>query len=180
MKQMNERYTDILNGKSDEELLSICSNLADEAIAQNIYTEAGVDDLTQQCRGFVQKMSKIPFLGKAAVNINLFCGMLKDSVKKDYHISLKTKGIILGALTYLVMPVDIIPDAIPIIGMLDDAQVLMLVAESLCHQELANYKNYLLENNNNAFVDALNSATRHFYGNNEECNNSDNYVEEET
>lgn len=39
----------------------------------------------------------------------------------------QTKAIIIGGLIYMVCPIDLIPDAIPAIGLIDDAGVLGLI-----------------------------------------------------
>lgn len=170
---MNVNYKNILNGTSDRELLTLYERLSEtytEQNIQNIYDEAGVGDLTRNCCGFVEKIAKLPFLGEAAVNINLFCGMLMDSIKKDYHITAKTKGIIVGALVYLMMPVDLVPDAIPILGMLDDARVLILAARAL-ESELAVYKEYLLEKDSESFAESLKAVvSERFFGEQDELN----------
>ena len=43
----------------------------------------------------------------------------------------KVKGLLLAALLYLIFPVDIIPDAVPLAGILDDAIVVPLAVEGL-------------------------------------------------
>lgn len=43
------------------------------------------------------------------------------------NVSLKDKAIIVGALGYLISPIDVIPDAIPIAGLTDDLSVLIYV-----------------------------------------------------
>lgn len=40
---------------------------------------------------------------------------------------MKDKAIIIGALGYLISPLDVIPDAIPIAGLGDDVAVLLYV-----------------------------------------------------
>ncbi len=43
----------------------------------------------------------------------------------DETVSLKEKGIILGALGYFILPVDLIPDFIPVAGFTDDLAALL-------------------------------------------------------
>ena len=43
----------------------------------------------------------------------------------DGKVSLKEKGIILGALGYFILPVDLIPDFLPIAGYTDDLAALV-------------------------------------------------------
>jgi uncharacterized membrane protein YkvA (DUF1232 family) len=54
-------------------------------------------------------------------------------------LSPRTVLACIGALVYLVSPVDLVPDFIPGIGFLDDAVVLGLVLQSLA-QDLAAYR----------------------------------------
>ena len=46
---MMKNYESILNGKSDEELLTLVGKMNETTIGQNIYDEAGLDDFTQDC-----------------------------------------------------------------------------------------------------------------------------------
>ncbi|MDR3259255.1 MAG: DUF1232 domain-containing protein [Fusobacteriaceae bacterium] len=47
-------------------------------------------------------------------------------VLKSGNVDLKTKGMILGALGYFILPLDLIPDFIPVAGFTDDAGALMM------------------------------------------------------
>ena len=46
-------------------------------------------------------------------------------------VSIKDKAIIIGALGYLISPLDIVPDAIPIAGLGDDLTVLIYVLHKI-------------------------------------------------
>ena len=54
----------------------------------------------------------------------------------DPKTSRRTKTIILGAIAYFVLPFDIIPDFLPIIGFTDDAAVIA-AALSAVHSEIS-------------------------------------------
>ena len=60
----------------------------------------------------------------------------------DYSLSPATWAIIAGALAYVIFPVDIIPDFIPVVGWLDDAFVLGTVMVSL-RTEIKQFKAFL-------------------------------------
>lgn len=47
-------------------------------------------------------------------------------VLKKENVPISVKGIVIGALGYLIMPVDLIPDVIPLLGWTDDAAAIAL------------------------------------------------------
>ncbi len=47
-------------------------------------------------------------------------------VLKNKDVPFSVKGIIVGALGYLIMPIDLIPDIVPILGWTDDAAAIAL------------------------------------------------------
>ncbi|MFM2134184.1 MAG: hypothetical protein RL156_1465 [Bacteroidota bacterium] len=71
-------------------------------------------------------------------NVRLLFSMLRD---KRFHVALRTKAIILGALVYFVVPVDAVPDFIPVIGYLDDAAVISAVVHALV-DEIRAYESF--------------------------------------
>ena len=48
---------------------------------------------------------------------------------RDGRTPLPLKGLLLAGLTYVVVPLDLIPDAVPIMGQADDLTVLLLVLD---------------------------------------------------
>ncbi len=78
------------------------------------------DKFSQQ--NFIEKIQRIAKrAGAKLVYIALILYYLMQSDK----VSLKDKAIIIGALGYLISPIDIVPDAIPIAGLADDLAVLL-------------------------------------------------------
>ena len=73
---------------------------------------------------FVEKISKI---AKRAGSKLVYATLILYYTLQSDKISVKDKAIIIGALGYLVSPLDVIPDAIPIAGLGDDLAVLIYV-----------------------------------------------------
>lgn len=66
-------------------------------------------------------------LAKFFDDIKTMCEMVKAWMKKDYReIPVKTIGMIILTLGYVFSPIDIIPDVIPVIGLVDDATMVGL------------------------------------------------------
>lgn len=74
--------------------------------------------------GFVEKISRI---ARRAGSKLVYAALLLYYTLESDKISLKDKAIIIGALGYLLSPLDVIPDAIPIAGLGDDLAVLIYV-----------------------------------------------------
>jgi uncharacterized membrane protein YkvA (DUF1232 family) len=69
----------------------------------------------------------------------LLFSMLTDSFNKKYPIPKKTLLVGTFALLYLINPIDISPDIIPLIGFVDDLAVLAFTA-SLIKDDLDKYR----------------------------------------
>lgn len=75
-------------------------------------------------RKFVDKISRIA--KRAGVKLVYAALVLFYTLESD-KVSVKDKAVIIGALGYLISPLDVIPDAIPIAGLSDDLAVLIYV-----------------------------------------------------
>ena len=78
--------------------------------------------------GFVEKISRIA--KRAGVKLVYSALILYYTLESD-KVSTKEKAIILGALGYLISPLDFVPDAIPIAGLSDDLAVLLYVIHKI-------------------------------------------------
>ncbi|MBP3826532.1 MAG: DUF1232 domain-containing protein [Prevotella sp.] len=77
---------------------------------------------------FIEKISRIAKRAGAKLVYAALC--LFYTLQSD-KVSLKDKAIIIGALGYLISPLDVVPDAIPIAGLGDDLAVLIFVLQKV-------------------------------------------------
>ena len=68
-------------------------------------------------------------------DLQLAYKMLRDP---NFHLSKETKTVLIIAFLYIISPIDLIPDAIPFLGMLDD----VLVAGYALRQASAELERY--------------------------------------
>lgn len=73
---------------------------------------------------FVEKISRI---AKRAGAKLVYAALILYYTLQSDKVSTKDKAIIIGALGYMISPIDVIPDAIPIAGLTDDLAVLIYV-----------------------------------------------------
>lgn len=74
--------------------------------------------------GFIEKISHV---AKRAGAKLVYAALVLYYTLQSNAVSVKDKAIIIGALGYLISPLDVIPDAIPIAGLGDDLAVLLYV-----------------------------------------------------
>lgn len=84
------------------------------------------DRFSQQ--GFFDKIQRI---AKRAGAKLVYVALLLYYLMQSDKVSLKDKAVIIGALGYLISPLDIVPDAIPIAGLTDDLAVLLYALEKV-------------------------------------------------
>ena len=72
-------------------------------------------------------IEKISRIAKRAGAKLVYAALILYYTLQSDKISVKDKAIIIGALGYLISPLDVIPDAIPIAGLGDDLAVLVYV-----------------------------------------------------
>ena len=77
---------------------------------------------------FVEKISRI---AKRAGSKLVYAALILYYTLQSDHVSKTDEAIIIGALGYMISPLDVIPDAIPIAGLTDDFAVLMYVLKKV-------------------------------------------------
>ena len=101
-------------------------NKVDALLAE---VKTSVSDLPQAAVGALQ-------------NIPLMASMIKGYVTQQYtNVSPKVVASVLGSLLYLVKGKDLIPDSIPVLGLVDDVAVVAL-AMKLNEKEIEDFKQW--------------------------------------
>jgi uncharacterized membrane protein YkvA (DUF1232 family) len=77
--------------------------------------------------------------------LELLFFMLSDAYNRRYPIPIKTVIVGTVALLYLISPIDISPDIIPLIGFVDDI-ALLIFAASLVRDDLDKYRTWKTSN----------------------------------
>ena len=79
-------------------------------------------------RDFLDKVQRI---AKRAGSKLVYGSLLRYYTIQSDKVSRTDKAIIIGALGYLISPLDVMPDAIPIVGLADDMAVLVYVLKKV-------------------------------------------------
>lgn len=115
---------------------------------------------------FLLKAEKIPVLGGIIDDLITMVDLVDAYIKKEYRgISAEIVYSIIAGLIYVISPIDLIPDAIPVIGYVDDVAVIMFVLKRGVDKDLEKFrvwKNKKLEERiselSNSFAEILNDT----------------------
>ena len=77
---------------------------------------------------FAEKLSRI---AKRAGAKLVYAALILYYTLQSDKVSKSDKAIIIGALGYMISPLDVVPDAIPIAGLTDDLAVLLYVLKKV-------------------------------------------------
>ena len=80
-----------------------------------------------------------PVLKSALNNVRVLYALFKDTINGKYKLPPASVAMIGGGLLYFILPADLIPDFIPVIGYLDDLAVLTTIMNSL-NKEISDYR----------------------------------------
>ncbi len=77
--------------------------------------------------------TKVKTVAKAVGAKVIYVALILYYELRDPSISVKEKSVIIAALGYLIFPVDLIPDAVPVVGFTDDLAALMAAYRFVCN-----------------------------------------------
>ena len=113
-------------------MLELKSQTKSEAIIKENKLEELLDRLKE-------KFKKVPAIGEKLSHIPVFVSLINSYVKKEYtKVPIGTLTAIVSALLYVLSPVDLIPDFVPVLGALDDATV-VLTCFTLVESDIEEY-----------------------------------------
>ena len=131
-------YENILNNIEDyfKNLISKKSAIDNEEVKQ---TENDISDFIEE------KKDDIPDKLKSLwEDFLLVYAMIKDHIHGNFTVNKKALIIAVLAMAYVISPLDLIPDFIPVAGFLDDA-ALFSYAINLISDEISRYKQHRLD-----------------------------------
>lgn len=76
-------------------------------------------------------MEKVSSIAKRAGSKLVYAALILYYTLQSDNVSKSDKAIIIGALGYMISPLDVMPDAIPIVGLSDDLAVLLYVLKKV-------------------------------------------------
>lgn len=144
-------------GFSEEELRGAIDSR--EAEAKRILEDEGkVKQLLGKAKKIIGKIRNAPVIGALVDDLLTLFDLIGDYAKGNYKkIPVRVIISAVAGVVYLVSPIDIIPDFIPVAGWLDDAAVLTLILNAGLASELGKYNKWRLENKKNGFSFELQS-----------------------
>jgi uncharacterized membrane protein YkvA (DUF1232 family) len=104
----------------------------EEQVIDELAAKATPADVDKVSRQFADKLARLEADGKLGADVIEKLHAMWDMLKApDAKVPWSAKAKIMAALTYLVSPIDAIPDMVGKLGYMDDAQVVRLVWNSV-------------------------------------------------
>jgi len=112
-----------------------------ESEAQKV-SEADLEKVLNKKKEIEDKFKTDGPLGRYIEDFKLLFSLIQDYWNGDYReISWSSIAAVVAALIYVLSPVDLMPDVIPVIGLVDDAMVIA-VCLNLIESDLHAYKKW--------------------------------------
>ena len=98
------------------------------------------DKLEEILQKLEKKLSLVPIAGTALAYVPIMISLVRMYIKKEYTaIPIASIIAIVVALVYVLSPIDIIPDAIPGAGLIDDG-IVISGCLAMIHSDIEDYK----------------------------------------
>ena len=100
------------------------------------------EDVAEKKDDTLKKIENVSALAGLIDNIRTAYDMVSDTVTGKYKgVSKSTLALLAGGLAYLALPIDLVPDFIPVAGWMDDAAVLGWIFMR-CTDEFKKYRDF--------------------------------------
>ena len=117
----------------------ICAAV-DSKKAQAEYITNDEDAFAKFLKNIEETLKKIPNVGSLLSDIPLLVSLVKSYIDGEYkEIPYNSIVAVVATLLYVISPIDIIPDIIPVVGFADDA-VAVAFCMKMIHDDLEKYK----------------------------------------
>ena len=101
-----------------------------------------MQELANKAQKLCEKLANLPVVGRYFRDIPTLCQIIRDYVTGVYkECPLATIIAVVVALLYLINPFDLVPDAIPVLGVADDIAAITLVLEA-ARNDLESYRKW--------------------------------------
>ena len=92
---------------------------------------------------FLHKADKIPAIGSVIDDLVSMVEMVDAYIHQEYKdVPVTSIVSAIAAILYVLSPIDLIPDIVPIVGYIDDAAVVLLVLKLGVGNDLKKFKNW--------------------------------------
>lgn len=142
-------------GFSEEELRGAIGSREAEA-KRILEDENKVKQLLGKAKNIIKKIKNVPVIGGLVDDLMTLFDLIGDYAKGNYkELPLRVIVSAVAGVIYLVSPIDMVPDFIPVAGWLDDAAVLTLILNAGLDLELRKYKKWNLMSKKDEFTNGL-------------------------
>ena len=121
--KINQKKAEIAHSETNEKLL-----------------DADLEYILNEEEKLKEKLTESSHLKRFATDIGLFISLVKDYSQGNYRtVPYKSIAAVVAGLVYVLNPLDIIPDFIPVIGYIDDA-IIIAFCLKMVEKDLQTYQ----------------------------------------